>query len=89
MVPTLGESEMRNPEKGDKVWVRLGKQKEAGIVLDTAFSSEGDYLQVKVELLVVNALSPGQLLRQVYPKPVQSYKLTKRYVTLTGEEVQP
>jgi hypothetical protein len=59
---------VRNPEKDEKVWVQLGKQKEAGIVLDTAFSSEGDYLQVKVELLVVNALSPGQLLRQVYPK---------------------
>jgi hypothetical protein len=80
---------VKKPERGEKVWVELGKRKEAGIVLDTAFSSEGDYLQVKVELLVVNTLSPSQLLRQVYPKPVQSYKLTKRYVTLPGEEVQP
>ncbi len=70
---------MKNPEKGSRVWVQLGKRKEAGIVLDTAHSSEGDYLQCKVELLAVNPLVPEQLLRQVYPKPVQSYKLTKRY----------
>lgn len=70
---------MKHLEKGDRVWVQLSGTKTAGIVLDTAFSAEGDYLQCKVELLIVNPLAPEQLLRQVYPKPVQSYKLTKRY----------
>jgi transposase len=86
--PAQEESEMKNPEKGARVWVKLDGAKTAGIVLDTAFSSEGDYMQVKVELLAINPLAPEQLLRQIYPKPIQSYKLTKRYVTLTGEEVQ-
>jgi hypothetical protein len=78
---------MKDPEKGAKVWVQLAGKKVAGIVQDTAFSSEGDYMQCKVELLVVNPLVPGQLLRQIYPHPIQSYKLTKRYETLQGEEV--
>ena len=68
-----------NFERGARVWVQLGKRKEAGILLDFAFSSEGDYMQCKVELLKVNPFSPGQLLRQVYPQPIQSYKLTKRF----------
>lgn len=80
---------MKHPEKGARVWVQLaGKKKIAGIILDSGFSAEGDYDVCKVELLVVNPLSPGQLLRQVYPKPIQSYKLTKRYdhELLPGEE---
>ncbi len=76
---------MKDFEKGARVWVQMGKRKEAGIVLDTAFSAEGDYMQVKIELLVVNTLSPGQLLRQIYPRPIQSYKLTKRLEALPGE----
>ena len=75
-----------NFERGARVWVKLGSKKEAGILLNFGFSSEGDYMQCKIELLVVNPLVPGgQLLRQVYPHPIQSYKLTKRYETLPGE----
>jgi hypothetical protein len=70
---------VKHPEKGARVWVQLSGAKTAGIVLDTAISAEGDYLQCKVELLVVNPLAPDQLLRQAYPRPIQSYKLTKRY----------
>ncbi len=76
---------MKNPEKGAKVWVQLAGKKIAGVVLDTTFSSEGDYMQCKVELLVVNPLAPVQLLRQVYLKPIQSYKLIRRYEVLAGE----
>lgn len=83
---------MKHPEKGARVWVQLNGKKEAGIVLDSGFSSEDNYDQCKVELLVVNPLAPGgqQLLRQVYPKPIQSYKLTKRFdhEILPGEAVQ-
>lgn len=88
---------MKYPEKGARVWVQMsaGKKvagimttkKVAGIVLDSAFSAEGDYMQCKVELLVVNPFSPAQqLLRQVYPKPLPSYKLTSRYEALPGEQ---
>ncbi len=79
---------MKNLEKGARVWVQLGKSKEAGILLDWAFSPEGAYYQCKVELLKVNPLAPTQLLRQVYPRPIQSYKLTQRHEMLPGEEVQ-
>ena len=70
---------MKNLEKGMRVWVQLGKTKEAGVLQDFAFSAEGNYYQCKVELLKVNPLAPAQLLRQAYPQPIQSYKLTKRY----------
>jgi len=76
---------VKDPEKGAKVWVQLSGAKTAGIVLDTAFSSEGDYMQCKIELLAVNPLVPAQLLRQVYPRPIQSYLLSKRGETLPGE----
>ncbi len=76
---------MKNLEKDMRVWVQLAGKKTAGIVLDTAFSSEGGSMQCKIELLVVNPLVPAQLLRQVYPKPIQAYKLTLRRETLPGE----
>jgi len=67
-------------EKGMRVWVPFGKERIAGVVLDFTDSRQcRDYEQVKVQLLKVNPLSPGQLLRQVYPRPIQSYKLTKRF----------
>jgi len=73
-------------EKGMRVWVAFGKQKEAGILLDfEGMKTVGNYQRCKVELLKANPLSAGQLLRQTYPHPVQSYKLTKRYCALEGE----
>ncbi len=68
-----------NFERGARVWVKLGSKKEAGILLDFGDSAEGDYMACKVELLKVNTLVPGQLLRQVYSQLIQSYKLTKRF----------
>ncbi len=78
-------------EKGARVWVQMGKQKEAGILLDfTDNRGDCDGMQCKVELLKVNPFSPGQLLRQVYPRPIQSSKLTKRFDSeiLPGEVEQ-
>ncbi len=67
-------------EKGMRVWVQMGKTKEAGILLDfTDNRGNCDGWQCKVELLKVNPFSPDQLLRSVYPQPIQSYKLTKRF----------
>jgi hypothetical protein len=77
---------MKKLKKGARVYVQFGSKREAAILLDYADSPNGDYQQCKVELLKENPLSPGQLLRNVYPKPVQDYKLTKRYILLRGEE---
>ena len=73
-------------EQNARIWVQLGKKKEAGVLLEWCDSPNGDYQQCKVELLAANPFSPGQLLRNVYPRPVQSYKLTQRYSALSGED---
>lgn len=51
-----------------------------GKVLDWAFSHEGDYLQIKLEVTATVKSLNGQSISQtwVYPKPIQSYKLRKR-----------
>jgi hypothetical protein len=76
---------MKKLEKGARVYVAFGKRREPGVLLDFTDSAAGDYDQCQIELLKENPLSPGQLLRGVYPHPVQSYKLTKRYEILPGE----
>jgi hypothetical protein len=76
---------MKKLENGARVYANIGGKKEPGILLDSAWSSAGDYSQCKVELLKENPLTPGQLLRGVYPHPIQSYKLTRRYDVLPGE----
>lgn len=66
---------------GAKVEVRLRGKKQPptpAIILDTAFSHEGDYLQCKLKIAERNQLGSGYLV-SIYPKPVQSYKLVKRY----------
>lgn len=72
---------MEKLRQGLPVWVKFGKQKVAGTVLEWAWASQGDYQWVRVELEQVNALAPAQTLRQVYPHPVQSYRLTHRKET--------
>lgn len=67
---------------GVPVWVRFGQGrkaiKEKGLILDFADSAEGNYYWTKVELIKENPLSPGQILRQVHPQPIQSYRLSLR-----------
>lgn len=67
-------------EKGLAVWAQVhqGQAKIAGTIIDYAFSAEGNYLQCMVELELPNPMLPGQVIRQIYPKPIQSYKLTRR-----------
>ncbi len=65
-------------QPGLEVWVKIGGKKVAGKVLEWAFSSEGDYLQCKVELIRENPLDPANPIRGIHPKPIQSYKLTYR-----------
>lgn len=71
---------MDSVQRGQSVWVQLHKSqpKIAGTILDYAFSPNGDYLQCMVELELPNPLVAGQVLRQIYPQPIQSYKLSKR-----------
>ncbi len=77
---------------GMPVWVRFGRGKKAtkerGIILDFADCAEGDYYWTKVELFKDNPLSPGQTLRQVYPQPVQSYRLSIRVIRSLGEVIE-
>lgn len=62
-----------------------GKKSEPdipGVVLETAFSSEGNYMQCRVEVTVTRQGLDGKPLvsKRVHPKPIQSYKLKKRVV---------
>jgi len=52
-------------KKGLPVSVKFhrNQDKRAGIIIDYAFSSEGNYLQCIVELEVPNPLIPNQVLR--------------------------
>ena len=69
---------------GAKVYAELGKgNKVPAVVLETAFSSEGDYLQCRLKIAQYNSLS-GQWITSQYNKPVQSYKLTKRTEVIPG-----
>lgn len=63
---------------GLEVWVKIGGKKLAGKVLETAFSHEGNYLQCKVEITEDNPLHPSQPIVYIYPKPIQSYRLSYR-----------
>ena len=70
---------MRNTEIGAKVNVRLPRSKELtpAVVLETAYSHEGDYEQCRLKIAQYDALNKRWLV-SMYPKPVQSYKLRER-----------
>jgi hypothetical protein len=67
-------------EKGDLCWVELDGKQYPGKVLDWAFSSEGDYLQITLEYDVTYKDWSGQTRTRtvLWPKPIQSYKLRRR-----------
>jgi hypothetical protein len=67
---------MSQVEKGVRFTVKIDGKEYTGTILDSAFSSEGDYLQCKCELEINNPLT-GQTIKSVYPKPIQSYKLRR------------
>ena len=76
---------MRKTEIGDRVNVRLPRQKEStpAVVLETAPSYEGDYRQCRLKIAQYSPLSEKWLV-SVYPKPVQSYKLRNRKEEIPG-----
>lgn len=71
----------KKPSKTDigaKVYAELSKgHKVPAVVLETAFFSEGNYLQCRLKIAQYNAMTQQWLASQ-YNRPVQSYKLTKR-----------
>lgn len=65
-------------EVGAKVYAKINGQNVPAVVLETAFSAEGNYLQTRLRIAVKNNFT-GQWMTSNYPKPVQSYKLTMRF----------
>jgi hypothetical protein len=74
--PSKPRTRMTDP--GSKVFVALNGQDIPAIVLESRPSFNGDYRNCKLKVAVYNAIS-RQWLVSVYPKPVQSHKLRKRY----------
>lgn len=79
--------ELKHGEQQTPCWVPAtaigGKKNQPdvpGVVLETAFSSEGNYMQCKVEIEVTLPGWDGKPLvsKRVHPRPIQSYKLKKR-----------
>lgn len=68
----------RMTDPGSKVFVAIKGENVPAIVLESWSSPNGDYRDCKLKIAAYNALS-RQWLISVYPRPVQSYKLSKRY----------
>jgi hypothetical protein len=66
---------------GAKCFAEINGQKIPAIILETGFSSAGDYEQARLRIAVPNPMSGGYLVSD-YHKPVQSYKLTRRFTTI-------
>lgn len=73
-------------KEGLLVWVpasciggKKGQPDVPGTILQWAFSSEGDYLQCKVEVQIDLPGWQGPITqKRVHPRPIQSYHLKKR-----------
>ena len=69
---------------GAKVYAEINKgNKVPAVILETAFSSEGNYLQCRLKIAQYNPMSQQWLVSQ-YNRPVQSYKLTRRTEVIPG-----
>ena len=68
---------------GAKVFLKRGKEEIPAIVLDSAFSAEGNYDQVRLRVAQYNEMGKVWIVSDL-PKPVQSYKLKKRGTTVLG-----
>lgn len=70
----------KKTDVGAKVNVKLHGPKgpvTPAVVLETAYSHEGDYRQCRLKIAQYSELN-GKWLVSMHPKPVQSYKLTVR-----------
>lgn len=77
---------VENPYKfpaGSKVFAKLKGKKTPAVVLESRWSQEGNYDQTRLRVAQYNELRKEWLVSD-YPKPVQSYKLTKRGTTVPG-----
>lgn len=71
---------MSKTDVGAKVNVKLHGPKgpvTPAVVLETAYSHEGNYKQCRLKIAQYSQLS-GKWIVSMHPKPVQSYKLTVR-----------
>ena len=66
---------------GAKCYADINGQRIPALVLETRFTTRGDYEQARLRIAVPNQMSGGYLVSN-YPKPVQSYKLTRRTNTI-------
>ncbi len=71
----------RMTDVGSHVYVTINGDEVPGVVLESHPSPNGDYYDTKLKVAAYNAIS-RQWLISVYPRPVQSYKLSKRYKNL-------
>lgn len=78
-------------QAGETCEVVLEGTKYQAKVLETAFSSEGDYLQTKLEYTVDYQDWNGvwQTQTRIWPKPVQSYRLTTTVETRKARALKP
>lgn len=70
---------------GAKVYVKLHSPGALvpAVVLETAYSHEGDYKQCRLKIAEYDVLNK-QWRVSMYPKPVQSYKLRWRDTVIEG-----
>lgn len=66
---------------GAKCYAEINGQKIPARVLSTGFSCQGDYELARLKIAVANPMGGGYLVSN-YPRPVQSYKLTRRTDTI-------
>jgi hypothetical protein len=71
----------RMTDVGSKVTVRLNGQDVPALVLESRPSANGDYYECRLRIATYNSLSKQWLISD-YPRPVQSYKLRRRYTTI-------
>lgn len=87
ILPLGPPAPVENPYKfanGAKVYAKLkGKEKTPAVVLESAFSPEGNYDQCRLRVAQWHELGQKWLVSD-YPRPVQSYKLSKRGTIVPG-----
>jgi hypothetical protein len=74
---SVSSTQQYNFPNGAKVYAKLKGRKVPAIVLESRWSQNGNYDQVRLRAAQRNELTRTWIVSEL-PKPVQSYKLTKR-----------
>jgi len=74
--PSKPRTRMTDP--GSKVFMTVAGEEIPAIVLESRPSHEGDYYDCRLRVAIYNAITREWII-SLYPKPIQSYKLRKRY----------